>query len=170
MHTISKLAAQFGLSRSTLLYYDSIGLLEPDQRSEKGYRLYSEQDRVRLEEICMLRETGLSLERVQEILDSDGSNSARILKDRLFQLNDEINTLRHQQDTIVKLIGDKSLQKHTRNMSKNQWVHILKSAGMNAAGMLKWHQEFERTAPEAHQDFLESIGLDAIAIARIRKV
>ncbi len=40
MITIGRLARRFGLSRSTLLYYDSIGLLSPSTRSAKDYRLY----------------------------------------------------------------------------------------------------------------------------------
>jgi len=36
----SQLAGRFGLSRSTLLYYDSIGLLSPSERTASNYRLY----------------------------------------------------------------------------------------------------------------------------------
>jgi hypothetical protein len=41
MLTIGRLAERFGLSRSTLLYYDSIELLSPSARSDANYRLYS---------------------------------------------------------------------------------------------------------------------------------
>jgi DNA-binding transcriptional MerR regulator len=51
VYTIGRIARIFGLSRSTLLYYDSIGLLTPTGRSDAGYRLYSEDDRKRLERI-----------------------------------------------------------------------------------------------------------------------
>ena len=64
MITVGRLAKRFGLSRSTLLYYDSIGLLRPTGRSAKGYRLYSEDDAARLEKICLYRQTGLSLDEV----------------------------------------------------------------------------------------------------------
>jgi len=47
MYRIRELAGLFGLSRSTLLYYDRIGLLSPSARSESGYRLYSAADRER---------------------------------------------------------------------------------------------------------------------------
>ena len=52
MYTIGKLAKKFDLSRSTLLYYDSIGLLKPSSRTESEYRQYSEDDAARLEQIC----------------------------------------------------------------------------------------------------------------------
>ena len=35
--------------------------------------------------------------------------------------------------------------------------------------MMDWHAVFERQSPEAHQDFLESLGLPAAEIAGIRK-
>ena len=45
--TITRLAKQFKLSRSTLLYYDRIGLLRPSGRSPSNYRLYTGSDRQR---------------------------------------------------------------------------------------------------------------------------
>lgn len=35
--------------------------------------------------------------------------------------------------------------------------------------MDRWHSEFERLAPEAHQDFLEFLGIDASEIDSIRQ-
>ena len=49
MYTVSKIAQRFGLSRSTLLYYDRIGLLSPSGRSPGDYRLYDQADCDRLE-------------------------------------------------------------------------------------------------------------------------
>jgi hypothetical protein len=34
--------------------------------------------------------------------------------------------------------------------------------------MKNWHIEFERTSPEAHQDFLESLGIEKDEVAAIR--
>src|SRR5262245_19662656 len=51
-YSISRLARAFGLSRSTLLYYDRIGLLAPSGRTGSGYRSYSEKDYRQLERIC----------------------------------------------------------------------------------------------------------------------
>jgi hypothetical protein len=45
---------------------------------------------------------------------------------------------------------------------------MLKSAGLDEAGMKHWHIEFEMTSPEAHQDFLESIGIEESEIESIR--
>jgi len=168
MHTVSKLAQRFGLSRSTLLYYDRIGLLRPSGRSPGDYRLYDDEDCERLEQICQLRQTGLSLKQIGQLLDGKESAPQHILKQRLAELNQEINQLRQQQQAIVRLLGDPSLVHGTRIMTRERWVAILETAGLDEAGRLRWHRQFERQAPEAHQDFLESLGFSPAEIKRIR--
>ena len=64
MYTISQLGAMFGLSRSTLLYYDSLGLLRPSARSEAGYRLYSDDDCTRMRQIVLFRGLGVPLSKI----------------------------------------------------------------------------------------------------------
>jgi len=54
-------------------------------------------------------------------------------------------------------------------MNKETWVSILRASGLDEAGMRNWHIEFEKTSPEAHQDFLESIGIEKDEIELIRQ-
>lgn len=65
---IGELAKQTGLSIRTLHYYDEIGLLCPSHRTEVGYRLYSNQDIIRLQQIVSLRQLGFSLKEIHECL------------------------------------------------------------------------------------------------------
>ena len=53
-------------------------------------------------------------------------------------------------------------------MSKESWTRMFRSIGLNDADMRQWHAHFERTMPEAHRDFLESLGLDASEVRRLR--
>ena len=53
-------------------------------------------------------------------------------------------------------------------MDKERWIAILRAAGLDDAAMNAWHVEFERAAPEAHQDFLEALGIAPTEITRIR--
>lgn len=168
MYTVSKIAQRFGLSRSTLLYYDRIGLLSPSGRSPGDYRLYAQQDCDRLEQICQLRQTGLPLKQVAEILDGNDSAAQHLLKQRLADLNQEINQLRQQQQTIVKLLGNPRLARSARIVSRDQWVAMLETAGLDEAGRRRWHRQFEQHAPQAHQDFLESLGFSVAEIKHIR--
>lgn len=53
-------------------------------------------------------------------------------------------------------------------MNKARWVEIMTAAGFTQADMVKWHQKFEELEPEEHQKFLESLGISAEEIAKIR--
>lgn len=166
--TVSQAAKRFGLSRSTLLYYDSIGLLTPSARSPAGYRLYSDADLERLAAIRVYREAGIPLEDVGEILESGGGRLRRRLDERLTEINREIARLRYQQQVIVGLLHNDEALARTRVMTKKRWVALLRASGLDDAGMERWHREFEALSPEAHQDFLESLGIDAREIDEIR--
>ncbi len=168
-YTISQIAGKFGLSRSTLLYYDKIGLLSPRQRSGAEYRIYTDEDYRRMEEIARLRNAGVSLQTIKKLVGGGSSQRGEILRRRLADINDEISRLRQQQNFIVNLLNDKTMAGSTRVLTKEQWINYLRKAGLDEAGMERWHREFETSSPEAHQDFLESLGLPADEIRLIRE-
>ena len=66
---IGELAKQTGFSARTLRYYEDIGLVRPAQRSESGYRLYSDDVLERLRFVRRSRGLGLRLEDIRRILD-----------------------------------------------------------------------------------------------------
>jgi DNA-binding transcriptional MerR regulator len=170
MYTIGQLAKKAGLSRSTLLYYDSIGLFSPSGRSGSDYRTYTEADRSRLEQICTYRRTGLSLTDIARIMRTRGKRGVLpLMEKRLDELNREIRALRSQQHFIVKLLKNDRALSRIRVMDKDSWIALLSTAGLDEAARDRWHAEFERLAPDAHQDFLESLGIPAKEVALIRK-
>lgn len=167
---VGRLARSLGLSRSTLLYYDSIGLLRLSSRdASSGYRLYSAKDRRRLERIRALRSAGLSLGDIGRILDGPRGATSAILERRLEALNHEIAGLREQQRIVARLMKSRSVLRRARAMTKERWVAILKATGLSEGAMRRWHVEFERMAPEGHHDFLESLGLPPGEVRRIRR-
>jgi DNA-binding transcriptional MerR regulator len=168
-HSVGRLAKRFGLSRSTLLYYDRIGLFSPSGRSGAGYRIYGEREVKRLEAICRYREAGLSLDRIRELLEGATGRTAELLERHLDQLNLEIERLREQQRVVVRLLANPKKLRAARAIDKDRWVAILRAAGLDDSAMHRWHVEFERMAPKAHQDFLESLGLPKTEVARIRR-
>lgn len=159
-YTISQLARQFGLSRSTLLYYDRIGLLRAGTRSAAGYRLYGEAEVRRLERIRDLRRAGLSVESTARILASDSEPSAQMLEKRLKALGEEILALQNQQRLIAAMLQNITNGAQSPVVDKKLWVQMLESAGMDEAAMRAWHVAFETRAPEAHYRFLRSLGIE----------
>jgi DNA-binding transcriptional MerR regulator len=168
MFTIGQLAKKYSLSRSALIYYDSIGILRPSGRSESNYRLYSESDLEKLDRVLLFRSAGLPLDSIALLLEKEGSELDSTLEQRLNSINGEIQALRNQQKVILKILEIENLQKNSRVLTKELWVSILQAAGLDDAGMKNWHIEFEKSSPEGHQDFLESLGLEKDEIAAIR--
>jgi len=168
MFTIGQVAKKYSLSRSTLIYYDSIGILTPSGRSESNYRLYSDNDLQKMDRIVLFRSAGLPLESIALLLEKEGGDLDSTLEKRLFSINSEIQGLRNQQNVILKILEIENLERHSRVITKEIWVSILKAAGLDEAGMRNWHIEFEKASPEGHQDFLESIGLSREEITTIR--
>jgi DNA-binding transcriptional MerR regulator len=169
MLTVSKLARRCGLSRSTLLYYESIGLLKPVSRSAAGYRRYGEKDLRRLQQVCAYRDAGLKLEDIRALLDRPEDDASSVLKRRLVELNAEIETLRNHQRAILKLLRNYDYCERTEMNTKEKWVSIMKAAGFDEADMRRWHVEFERSAPDEHQEFLEFLHIPKEEIASIRE-
>lgn len=172
MLTVTKLARRCGVSRTTLLYYESIRLMPPPQRSSGNYRYYEEKDVQRLLQIRSYRDAGLTIDDIRAILSTNlnhsGSKASGVLKRRLLELDAEIATLRGHQRAILKLLQSKALGR-TKMISKEKWVSIMKACGFTEEQMMRWHAEFERSAPAEHQEFLEFLHIPAEEIANIRK-
>jgi MerR family transcriptional regulator, thiopeptide resistance regulator len=169
MLTVSKLAQSCGLSRTALLYYESIGLLRPASRSAAGYRRYSEKDAARLRQILVYRDAGIALTDIRTLVDRPGNDASSVLKRRLAEIHAEIETLRSHQAAILKLLRTGSSLWRTKTMTKDKWVTIMKAAGLNEDAMRRWHVEFEKAAPEDHQEFLEFLHIPVAEIGRIRE-
>ena len=167
--TVSRIARRCGLSRTTLLYYESVGLLRPPRRTAANYRSYTERDVARLEQICAYRNAGLALADIRAILERPEDGASAVLKRRLAELDAEIETLRRHQRAILALLQTKSALWRKGMITKQKWVSIMKGAGFSENDMHRWHAEFERAAPDEHQEFLAFLHIPREEIRSIRK-
>lgn len=167
-YTVSQLARRFDLSRATLLYYEREGLLQPAARAANGYRYYGEREVERLRRITDYRSYGVSISDIRELLEREtNARIERVLRKRFRQLEGEIGALREQQRALVAILEHSDLRRQPV-MDKKRWTSIMRAAGMSDQDMRNWHREFEAREPEAHQEFLESLHIDAAEVARIR--
>ncbi|MDP3177184.1 MAG: MerR family transcriptional regulator [Spirochaetaceae bacterium] len=157
MYTISRLGEIFGLSRSTLLYYDSIGLLPPSRRSAAGYRLYAEEDRTRLEKIVAYRAAGIPLERIGAFLEAADSGPSAMLMKRVFEINSRIEDLRGQQRLILDLLEADGGLKGAKDLLAGM-EELGKRIGVTPANALRLHGLFERASPSVHRRLLAFLG------------
>ena len=54
-------------------------------------------------------------------------------------------------------------------ITKDKWLAVMRAAGFTEEDMHRWHREFEKAAPDEHQEFLEFLHVPADEIARIRE-
>lgn len=169
MLTVTQLAKRCALSRTTILYYERVGLLKPAYRSDNGYRWYGEKELKQLEAIVAYRAYGVPIHHIAPLLDRNNDMvQEQILRAQFNALEKEVQKLRQQQKAIVLLLEQPSLLEQEQ-MNKARWVEIMIAAGLNEQDMVNWHQQFERMEPEAHQAFLVSLGIDAEEVQQIRE-
>lgn len=174
--TLGQLAKRVGLARSSILHYESIGLLAPHGRSPAGYRLYEESELDRLLTIRRLRESGLALADIRILLSpSDesvlrgGSGPMALLEKRLLGLSQEVERMRKQQRDLARLLAAPEVRNGRQPWDKESWVALLRRAGFDEEAMHLWHIEFEREDPNEHANFLKLLGLDPAEVAKIRR-
>ncbi|PVD02467.1 MerR family transcriptional regulator [Streptomyces sp. CS147] len=67
--SIQEIARQAGTTSRTLRHYGELGLLTPSRIGSNGYRYYDQDALVRLQRILLLRELGLSLPAIKDVLE-----------------------------------------------------------------------------------------------------
>ncbi len=88
---VGDLAKQTGVSVRTLHYYEEIGLLSPSGRTETGYRLYANNDIIRLQQIVSLRQIGFSLEEIRGCLEQRNFSLQQIIQLHVARLKEQID-------------------------------------------------------------------------------
>lgn len=69
LYRIGELSKLAEVSPRTIDFYTSTGLIEPDSRSAKNYRLYSDETLFRLKRIVQMKKDKYSLEEIKTTLD-----------------------------------------------------------------------------------------------------
>jgi MerR family transcriptional regulator, thiopeptide resistance regulator len=88
IYQVKDVARLTGVSIRTLHHYDAIGLLVPGDRTAGGYRLYTDADLLRLQQILIGRELGLPLEEIRRSLDDPRFDRKAALLDQRQRLRD----------------------------------------------------------------------------------
>ncbi len=100
-HT-SQFAQKASVSVRTLRYYDKMGLLEPSEYTEAGYRLYSNYDLMRLQNILALKFLGFSLDEIRALLHSGPQDIKEILAQQKALMSEKRTQLDHVIDAIER--------------------------------------------------------------------
>lgn len=105
-HTVQKLANLAGISSRTLRYYDEIGILKPARINSSGYRIYSNEEVDRLQQILFYRELGMDLESIKDIVTSASFDESAALiehREKLLEKRNQIDLLIANVDRTIAL-------------------------------------------------------------------
>ncbi|ALQ29756.1 MULTISPECIES: MerR family transcriptional regulator [Micrococcaceae] len=113
-YSISEVAKSTGVTSRTLRHYDHIGLLRPAFVADNGYRHYGQHELVRLQRILLLRQLGLRLDTISEVLDSK--------TEQIQALEIHVKDLDRQRENIDRQI--KALRHSISALSKGETVNL----------------------------------------------
>ncbi|MFF9478665.1 MerR family transcriptional regulator [Streptomyces sp. NPDC014733] len=95
--SIAEVARMSGVTSRTLRHYDGIGLLPPAGTGSNGHRRYGEAELLRLQQILLMRELGLSLREIRAVLERRA--------DRVAVLREHHTRLLAERDRLTTLAG-----------------------------------------------------------------
>lgn len=112
---VKELAKLAGVSHQTLHHYDRIGLLKPSVRMENGYRVYSEEDLLKLQQIIALKSFGFELSQIGHLISGNLEVKehfvlqAKFLQEKSKSLLDASRALKAILERIRQFLGKLSL-------------------------------------------------------------
>ena len=101
-YTTGEIAKLAGVTVRTVQYYDTRGILIPSDFSEGGRRLYNEDDLRKLRIICFLRDLGIQINNIGEILEADNKEKviSLLLEQQLAEVKEELEQKLKQKKDI----------------------------------------------------------------------
>lgn len=103
-YTTGEIAKLCGVSVRTVQYYDSRNILSPSRLSEGGRRLYSQEDLNRLKTICFLRDAGISINSISQLLSEEDPGS--VIEPLLLQQEQQLREELRERSEKLALIED----------------------------------------------------------------
>ncbi|MBQ8625314.1 MAG: MerR family transcriptional regulator [Agathobacter sp.] len=151
-YTTGEIAKLCGVSVRTVQYYDSRNILIPTELSEGGRRLYSESDLKRMKIICFLRDMGISISSIDELLSEDNPSNVisvlieqqkQLLQDELKERQTKLDLLEQMERELrsvenfsVESIGDIAYaMENKKNMRKLHAVLLITGIPL---GIVQW--------------------------------
>jgi DNA-binding transcriptional MerR regulator len=166
--TIARAARAVGLSRTTLMYYERLGLIRPLRRAGSRYRTFRPHDLQTLFLIGRWRAIGLPLATIRRLL-VDPREIPGALRDHLGALEKNVTALQQQRRLTLEMLGGRARGGAGTPVTKAAWTSMFRSIGLTDEQMRQWHARFERSNSAGHLAFLRSLGIGRAEIGRIRK-
>ena len=105
-YSIKQAANLAGVTIRTLQYYDKIGLLSPGKKSANGYRRYQRRELLKLQQILLYKELGISLKDINDVVNNPSFNLLKALEQHKYFLQRRAKHLKTLLRTVDKTIAE----------------------------------------------------------------
>lgn len=154
-YTTGEIAKACGVTVRTVQFYDQKGILIPSALSEGGRRLYSEDDLKKMKIICFLRDTGLSLDTIGQLMKEEDPGST-------------ISILLVQQEQVLREEISERREKLNRLEELKKWVESTSSFSVETIGDIATIMEGQKKMSAMHRNMLlTGLPLSLLQIASI---
>ena len=98
MYSIQEVSKKTGLSAHTLRYYEKEGLITGVERTQGGFRQYTDEDLEELGLICCLKNTGMSLQEIAQFVESTHQGE--------YTLKERVALLREHRENMIRRMAE----------------------------------------------------------------
>ena len=140
MYLIKEAAQISGVTIRTLHHYDQIGLLKVN-KSDNGYRYYTNEDIENIKIIIYYRFLGFSLDKIRKIMNGKDFDSILVLQSQLIMLADEQNKISVLMENIQRTIDAKKSKLENRTSNKFEGFTLLDNIEYQSKALEKFGKE-----------------------------
>lgn len=144
-YQIKEISQMTSLTIRSLQYYDEIGLLKPTKRSMSGYRLYSEMDLIRLQQITTLKFLGFSLSTIKKIIENPNFDVMASIGIQARELTDKAARINEAASLLTYISSQIDMHQPVNWKSTAKIIEILELNTMNDHVLQKYQTEADKS-------------------------
>ena len=160
--TVGEVSTLLGVSVRALHHWDETGLVRPSQRSDAGYRLYSETDIMRIQQVLVYRQTGMSLADIKAVLDEPGADALTHLRRQRELVQGQISHLQHKLSSIdmvidIQQLGARISVAEMAEIWGTDWDPVyVEEARARWGDTPEWAESYQRKARMSRADWVQA--------------
>lgn len=144
---IGEFAKRSGVTVKTLLHYDKIGLLQPSLKTQAGYRIYCDEDFIKLQQIITLKFIGLSLEEIKQLTNEKNQNIENIISVQTRALEEKKKHI----ETVINALNkaEKQIQNNSF-LEVQQLIDIIKITNMETRAKQRFNDASKQYVTDSY--------------------
>ncbi|WP_346879153.1 MULTISPECIES: MerR family transcriptional regulator [unclassified Clostridium] len=144
---IGEFAKRSGVTVKTLLHYDKIGLLQPSLKTQAGYRIYCDEDFIKLQQIITLKFIGLPLEEIKQLINEKNQNIENIISVQTRALEEK---KKHIETVITALNKAEKQIQNNSFLEVQQLIDIIKITNMETRAKQRFNDASKQYVTDSY--------------------